>query len=345
MNKSKPSSLAFRIRVTILLMAGVFALSQSGRLGRFATTEGILQSHSPDPAILHQLFRNSPDTAQVMQRIWACGKLPHRWEIINYLNRNVGQRPDLLPAVNDIVRQAASDPDLTLRLTALNLLRVIDHPDWRSSIHTALNDSDPVARESAQTILQQAGMKAPTNLPPREIDHVRGPGFGHLAFHDFKQQSYALTQFTNRPVLLHFFTTWSSNCVSEIPALVKLREMAPSELQIVGVNLDGVPGVRHDHSTGDGEHEDCENCQGLSEGEGLFKSVERHVIVKGYNYPVVFDLDGIATAQLEGSELPVHVLLDSEHRLLRRYAGTRSATNHNQIVRQLLGVATMQIQD
>ena len=332
---TKPRSLAFRIRVAILVVIGICALSQVGRLNRYVIMEGILQSHSPDPEMLHSLLKNSPDAGVAMARTWETGKLPHRWEVINYLNRNLGQRPELVPIVGDLVKEAANDPDLTLSMTALNLLRVIDHPDWRQAVSNALGDPDPDARENGVKVMERAGIpigRLDTNVFHRP--EIRGPGFGHLAFNDFKLRSYPLAQFAGRPVLLHFFATWSPDCVREIPELVRLRKLAPPDLAIVGVSVDAVPGVKHHHAEGEGEHHDCEHCAAVS--PDVFKSVERHVILNKYNYPIVFDTNGVATAQLEGSELPVHVLLDSEHRLVRRYAGTRSAEVHEGIVRALL---------
>ena len=343
----KKRTLAFRIRVTILLLLGVYVLSQPQRLGRFATTHGLLQSHSPHPEIVHGLFLQSPEPADVMRRIWETGKVPHRWEVINFLNRNLGDRPDLLPLVGPFVLEATRDPDLTTRLSALNLLRVIGHPDWRDAARALLTDPDPVARAAAIDVLQRGGVEPIARLPMGDSSAIRGGNFDHLDFKDFKRKGYSLNQFTNRPVLLHFFATWSPECISEIPSLVQLRKIAPPELAIVGVNLDGVPGIRHEHEHGGSGTSCCDdpNCTEACEhdhGSGavgdFVKSVERHVIVEEYNYPVVFDMTGIATAQLEGSELPVHVLLDSEHRLIRRYAGTRSAEDHNRIVRTLLGI-------
>lgn len=334
---AKPSSLAFRIRVGILLVIGFCALSQVGRLNRYAIREGILRSHCPDPEMLHSLLRDASDPGATIAQIWNTQKLPHRWEVINYLNRNIGQRPGLVSDIGGIVEEAANDPDLTLRLTALNLMRLIGHPNWQSAAVTALNDPDPAAREIAHKVLQRGGV---TNKPPAKIAMPsplpRGPGFGQLTFNDFKLQPYPLSQFSGRPVLLHFFATWSPDCVEEIPELVRLRNAAPAELAIVGVSVDAVPGVKHDHHSDLGEeHHHCESCASVS--PDVFKSVERHVILKRYNYPIVFDTDGVATAQLEGSELPVHVLLDSEHRLVRRYVGTRTSIDHNRIVRELLG--------
>ena len=101
----------------------------------------------------------------------------------------------------------------------------------------------------------------------------------------------------------------------------------------MGVSVDAVPGVKHHHAE---EKVNIMIVNTAAVSPDVFKSVERHVILNKYNYPIVFDTNGVATAQLEGSELPVHVLLDSEHRLVRRYAGTRSAEVHEGIVRALL---------
>ena len=321
-------------------MAGVVALSQVGRLNRHVITEGILRSHSPDPQMLHQLLRDTAEPAPVIARIWDAGKLPHRWEIINYLNRNLAQRPELVSAIGNIVRQAADDPDQTLRVTALNLLRVIDHPEWQTVASAALNDPDPAVRDIARAVLKKSDGAVEPAAP--KLQH-RGPGFGDLVFHDFKQKPYPISQYASRPLLLHFFASWSPECEKQIPDLVALRKLAPPELAIVGINVDTVPGVRHDHS----EHQDCgDECEHdhvANSPADLFKAIERHVIVNGYNFPVVFDTTGIPTAQLEGSELPVHVLLDREHHLVRRYSGLRSALVHNQIVRTLLGFKTSSV--
>lgn len=326
----KPRSLAFRVRVAVLLTAGVLALTQVGRLNRYVITEGILHSHSPDPTILHRLLHDTPGALTIMTRIWNSGKLPHRWEVINYLNRNLGQRPELLPVIGNLVLQAASDPDLTLRASALNLLRVIDHPEWRTVASAALHDPDPALRDIAHAALQKGGATLESVASQSQF---LGPDFGDLVFHDFAQQPRPLSEFAGRPLLLHFFATWSPDCVKQIPDLVALRKLAPPDLAIVGVCVDGVPGVRHDHST----HEDCEHDHGPNSPADLLKAVERHVIVNGYNFPILLDTDGIPTAKLEGSELPVHVLLDEQHRLVRRYAGLRSTQTHDQIVRSLLG--------
>tara|TARA_Y100001934_G_C12383189_1_gene793830 strand:- start:3338 stop:4483 length:1146 start_codon:yes stop_codon:yes gene_type:complete len=341
---AKPRSKAFKIRVSVLLLLGLIAFSQLGQLNRFAITEGVLQSDSPDPAMLHKLLSDTPEPAILMARIWATGKLPHRWEIINFLNRNLGVRPDLVPIVGKYVLEAANDPDQTLRLTALSLLRVIDHPEWKTLAQAALNDPDPLVNDVARIILKKADADIEVAAIAPTLNQNLGPDFGHLVFRDFKKQPYTLTQYVGRPVLLHFFATWSPDCTKEIPDLVKLRKIAPPELAIVGVNVDAVPGVRHDHGDCETSCEtdcnhgpDCEHDHGSDTVANLFKSVERHVIINEYNYPIVFDTNGLATAQLEGSELPLHVLLDGDHRLVRRYAGTRSARVHDRIARALLG--------
>lgn len=340
-NSTKKHGLAFRIRVAILVLVGLFVLTQAGRVRRHALLEGILQSHSPNPALVHDLLRSTPEPGPVIEQIWNTDKLPHRWEIINFLNRNLGQRPELVPVVSNVLRQAAVDPDLTTRLSAINLLRLIEHDDWESGVRTALNDPDPITRETVQAILQQAGdvatrlaeADAPAALP-------RGPRFGDLVFRDFKGGEVPLSRFTKQPVLLHFFATWSPDCKKEIPSLIELRKIAPTNLAILGVSVDGVPGVRHEHTDHDHNHENCQADCCPAPSTDVFKTVERHVIINGYNFPVLFDLDGLATARLEGSELPVHVLLDANGALARRYTGTRTAAEHDGIARALLGDGT-----
>lgn len=323
----------FRVRVSLLALLGLFALTQAGKVRRAALLEGVVRSDAPDPALVHEVLRESGNRSEVLHRVWNTGRLPQRWEVMNFLNHRIGTDPDLRNAAAGLLEEAATDADLSVRHAAWSLLRISGHPAWQETVRGGLADPDAVTREFARTVLAAGGVTNAAPMP-EPLMEAGGPAFGHLMFHDFKHMPVALSNHVNRPVLLHFFATWSPECGKEVDSLIQLRTEVGDSLLMLGVALDALPGVRHDHGPGE-QHVHLEPGR---DDEAIVKAVERHVITRKYNFPVVFDLDGIATAQLEGSELPVHVLLDSRHRLVRRYTGARDATNHAVIVRTLLGL-------
>ena len=156
---------------------------------------------------------------------------------------------------------------------------------------------------------------------------------GTFSLHDWIGDSWA--------ILFSHPKDFTPVCTTEFGAVAQLAdEWEKRGTKVIGVSVDGVPGVRHEHTDHDHNHENCQADCCPAPSTDVFKTVERHVIINGYNFPVLFDLDGLATARLEGSELPVHVLLDANGALARRYTGTRTAAEHDGIARALLGDGT-----
>lgn len=136
------------------------------------------------------------------------------------------------------------------------------------------------------------------------------PDYAHLSLHDAHGNEVRLGDYRGRPVMLHFFTTWCTQCDAMVPAVVATRRVFRDSLQVVGVSLDLLPEFQHHDAKPDAKAR-------LAEVNELLK---RH----GVDHPVLFDHTGACASALSGHEVPVHVVFDSETRLLRRFAGTRS---------------------
>jgi len=136
-----------------------------------------------------------------------------------------------------------------------------------------------------------------------------------------------LSDFRGKVVLINFWTTWCTACVSEMPALVALQNRHESDLAILGVSLDFADDS-HGHSTVD----ESSNTPESAGGQGSFRSgkkalrskIARTAEARGLNYPVLVDERNEVGVLYNGGELPTTVIVDAQGNLRRRFVGTRS---------------------
>jgi thiol-disulfide isomerase/thioredoxin len=119
-----------------------------------------------------------------------------------------------------------------------------------------------------------------------------------------------LSDFRGKVVLVNFWATWCTACVSELPELIVLQKNHNDHLEILGVSLDFVP--------------DEDNREPPSTPEGIRKKVARTVTLRGINYPVLLDEKNAVGSRFNGGELPTTVIIDAQGRIRRRFIGTRS---------------------
>jgi thiol-disulfide isomerase/thioredoxin len=119
-----------------------------------------------------------------------------------------------------------------------------------------------------------------------------------------------LSDFRGKTVIINFWATWCTACVSELPELIALQKNHNDHLAILGVSLDFVP--------------DEENREALSSPETIRRKVARTVKSRGINYPVLLDERNAVGGRFNGGELPTTVVVDAEGRIRRRFVGTRS---------------------
>ncbi len=140
-----------------------------------------------------------------------------------------------------------------------------------------------------------------------------------------------LSDFRGKVVLINFWTTWCTACLSEMPELIALQKQGGDKLAIIGVSLDFVPDS-HGHIGGhaaveeqnksDGHHDDDErNAEALKR---VREKVRRAVKERGINYTILLDEKNEVGGRFNGGELPTTVIVDAEGNVRRRFIGARS---------------------
>lgn len=140
-----------------------------------------------------------------------------------------------------------------------------------------------------------------------------------------------LSHLRGKIVLINFWTTWCTACVSEMPELIALQKQHNQSLVVLGVSLDYVPDA-HGHIGGhatveeqghsDGHHDDHEATAAAL--KRVREKVARTVRLRGINYPVLLDERNEAGGRYNGGELPTTVIVDAQGNVRRRFIGARS---------------------
>lgn len=162
-----------------------------------------------------------------------------------------------------------------------------------------------------------------------------------------KGETLKLSDFRGKAVLLNFWTTWCASCMTEMPDLNWLHDQYPSDLQVIGISLDGDDGHGHEHSSivdieealekgwdavhaeyGDstGSHDHDHEHTSKTSGPDLVKikkKIQRVIRKKELKYPVAMDPFSKIGKRFNGQELPTNILIDAEGKLRRRFVGAR----------------------
>lgn len=243
-----------------------------------------------------------------------------------------------------------SDPDVMVRHNALEVLRHGDNPAMLDRVSRLLGYEDPMVSErAAAAMIEITGIfpfwrtyhnvtpygrefvrhwwnvvkadfarPVPPSMAVEQAPRVRLPAF---VLEDLEGRAHGRLGEDGRPTLLFFFSAGSPDCLMGVPHVNGLEAVMRGRVNVLGVCLDllATPDA-HLH-----RHESDAFAAGHQSGE-LAANIEAELARWGIRFPVLFDRSGDATAACDGGELPVYVLIDSEHRLVDRLAGVRSAS-------------------
>jgi len=148
------------------------------------------------------------------------------------------------------------------------------------------------------------------------------PDYGKLTFEDAAGGKVRLSDLADRPVMLHFFTTWCDQCETMAPALATVGATMTNDVRVVGVSLDLIPDFQLDDGTFD--------------PDTRLEDVQRFARRHGSTHPILFDRLGHGAAALNGHEVPVQLIFDAETRLIRRFTGARTEAGLREILRVCL---------
>jgi thiol-disulfide isomerase/thioredoxin len=205
---------------------------------------------------------------------------------------------------------------------------------------TGLRDYRPGGAEKAKAGANRAkawwtqhqGEFPPVRLQvPRDAYSARQPiPAGDFQLPKLDGGKVRLSDFRGKVVLLNFWTTWCTACVSEMPELIALQKKHLDKLVIIGVSLDYVPD-EHGHIGGHAAvEEQGQSDRDLNDHEitvaalkRVRDKVARTVKARGINYPIVLDEHNEAGGRFNGGELPTTVIVDAQGNVRRRFIGAR----------------------
>ncbi|MBG85843.1 MAG: hypothetical protein CMO80_02955 [Verrucomicrobiales bacterium] len=385
--KGKPSLPLIIVMSVILVMV----LFKQDSIRAEAELRGLIDSEAPNPELLARLVKQSDEPSKILLRVWRSGKIPHRWEVLDYINRQLIGNKQLLDDAEDIIAEAPLDRDITTRLLGLNLMRLVEHPGWvtysryqledpdpemrkhgldmlgRGSASNSLadvverfNDIEPEVREKARKVfelLTGIGPRpedAPAGYPsdparswwgtnylnypkadlPKPSRLTHAIDLGKVQLLDTNGAPLSVSSFSGKPALLGLFASWSFQSTLALRELSKVQASMSNSLIVRAVCVDAVPGVKHDHTPG----ADTNNSPVLTDAEfaGLQKKIAGLVKQNRLQYPYLFDRGGELTRKVEGSELPTFIIIGRDSKLIRRFAGGRSASAFTNIIQTIV---------
>ena len=95
---------------------------------------------------------------------------------------------------------------------------------------------------------------------------------------------------------------------------------------MIGIGIDPLAGGSGKHGPG-------------FDADAARKHVIRVTAMRRLRYDCGFDPTGTGMLQLEGAEIPTHILLGADQRIIRRFTGFRDTGSLTRIVKELTGVS------
>lgn len=165
-----------------------------------------------------------------------------------------------------------------------------------------------------------------------------------FSLRDLTGRRLGLKELRGKVVLLNFWTSWCSACLSEMPELTALQSRHPDRLAIIGVSLDfvpdshghmgGHPPVGAEEHSGEGAHE-----RESTSLKNVRQRVARVVKARGLNYTILLDENNELGGRFNGGELPTTVIVDASGNVRRRFVGARSL----KVLEAMLAEAGLQV--
>jgi len=371
-----------------------------------------LANDAPTPEVVSDMIEQAADPRAALLTAWNSGKIVHREVAIRSFSRVQPAEQPLSPELDSLLLSAALDPDMSVRESALGILRERNHPALAALAAEQLRDLDQQVRVLGLNQLKfvSPAIGVPTVIPLLDdpdpfivtmslklLENWSGQKFGvklsetgsfeneKTGLKEYREGSHekakagaerakawwaehqsefpsvrlevpaaaysarqpvpagdfqlrtldgnkiSLTDLRGKVVLVNFWTTWCSACVSEMPELIALQKKHGDNLVIIGVSLDYVPDS-HGHigghaaveeqKNGDAEQDDHEAT--VAALKRVRDKVARTVKARGINYPILLDEKNEVGGRFNGGELPTTVIVDAQGHVRRRFIGARS---------------------
>lgn len=149
-------------------------------------------------------------------------------------------------------------------------------------------------------------------MPATALSAEPAPDFQLLAVDGKKVR---LSDFRGKVVLINFWTTWCTACVSEMPELIALQNKFKDQVAILGVSLDYVP---------DDDEPSAAKKPTAAALQEIHDKIVRTIQTRGINYLILLDRQNEVGGFFNGGELPTTVIVDAQGHICRRFVGARS---------------------
>lgn len=154
------------------------------------------------------------------------------------------------------------------------------------------------------------------SIPPGAFSARTAIPAGDLKLVAIDGKTISLADLRGKVVVLNFWTTWCSGCISELPELIALQRTHGSQFVVIGISLDLVPDTTSENPG--------ERAYSKADAGRLREKVAHTVKAFGINYPVLVDEKNLAGGRYNGGELPTTLIIDANGWVRRRFIGTRS---------------------
>jgi peroxiredoxin len=109
---------------------------------------------------------------------------------------------------------------------------------------TPLSTTTPLATATSEPVAPASAQATPTALPQQSIPlYPKAPQVGEVGpdvlLRDVDGNDIALSNYRGKVLVIHFFSTWCSSCITEVPHLVALYD----EYRAQGVEMVSIAGV------------------------------------------------------------------------------------------------------
>ncbi len=160
------------LMILAALVVGLAALGRPGWL-RWMGRQRALSAEVLDVETLQGFLPTSP-TARVgvLEQVWNSRKFPHRLAVLQDLGRSTMREPALQALTIRVIREAALDPDLSLRELALGLGTAELQPTIQAAVAWQLDDVDAEVRKMG---LQQLRRFAKRDWVPEVLPVLDDP--------------------------------------------------------------------------------------------------------------------------------------------------------------------------
>ncbi len=163
-------------------------------------------------------------------------------------------------------------------------------------------ETEPKPTETQPVVTQPATTQPPATEP--------APAFApDFTVYDAEGNEVKLSDFIGKPIILNFWASWCFPCITEMPHFNTKYQEYGDQIQFLMVNVTA--------------------ADTMEEAQALLEQ-------RGFEFPVLFDMDGDAMTVYKVSSIPVTYLINSEGIIIEEVVGSMNKKELQKLIDKLL---------